>query len=89
MRINLKARLKNKSFLMGAAVLIVAFVYHLLALLDVVPNVAENEVIELIGMLINVLAFLGVVADPTTAGLGDSERALTYFTENDCRKKEN
>ena len=89
MHINCKARLKNKAFLTGAAVLTVAFVYHLLALLDVVPNVSENEAIELIGMLINILAFLGVVVDPTTAGLGDSERALTYYTENDCRKKEN
>ena len=89
MRINLKARLKNKSFLMGAAVLIVAFVYHLLALLDAVPHVSENEAIEIIGMFINILAFLGVVVDPTTEGLGDSERALTYYTENDCRKKEN
>ena len=85
MRINFKARLKNKSFLMGAGVLIVSFVYHFLALLDVVPNVSENEVIEVLGMLLNVLAMFGVVADPTTAGLGDSERALSYYTENSYR----
>ncbi len=88
MKINLKARLKNKAFVVSMAALIVSFVYKALTIFEIVPPVGENEVLEIIGVLINLLAFVGVLTDPTTEGLCDSERALTYFTENDARVKE-
>lgn len=85
MKINLKARLKNKTFVVSAAALIVSFVYQLLAMFDVVARVSETEVMEITTLAINVLALLGVIIDPTTDGVSDSERALTYCTENDVR----
>ncbi len=91
MKINIKARLKNKTFITGASALAVAFVYHVLALFKVVPGVSQSEIIEALGLLINILAFIGVLTDPTTEGFGDSERAMTYCTECDARlfEKEN
>ena len=85
MKLNIKARLKNKTFLISIAVLMVALIYRVLSLFGVFPTVAENEILELIGMAVNILALVGVVVDPTTEGLNDSERAMTYFTENDVR----
>lgn len=85
MKINLKERLKNKTFVLIALTLIITFVYQLLALFGVTPAVSENEVVELVSMAINILAFLGVLVDPTTEGLSDSERALTYGTDEDVR----
>lgn len=85
MKINLKARLKNKTFVVSAAALIVSFVYQLLAMLGVVARVSETELMEVITLFINLLAFLGVLVDPTTEGVCDSERALTYCTEHDVR----
>ncbi len=85
MRINIKERLKNKTFVLIAITLFITFVYQLLALLGITPAVSENEVVELVSMAINILAFLGVLVDPTTEGLSDSERALTYGTEKDVR----
>ena len=86
MKINLKARLRNKTFLISAGVLIVSFVYSLLALLDVVPSVKEQQVTELLSLGVNMLALAGVVVDPTTSGFSDSERAMTYYTASDCRQ---
>ena len=86
MKINLKARLRNKTFLVSSGVLIVSFVYSLLALLDVVPSVKEQQVTELLSLGVNVLALAGVVVDPTTSGFSDSERAMTYYTACDCRQ---
>ena len=86
MKINLKARLRNKTFLISAGVLIVSFVYSLLALLDVVPSVKEQQVTELLSLGVNMLALAGVVVDPTTNGFNDSERAMTYYTACDCRQ---
>lgn len=85
MKINLKERLKNKTFVLIALTLIIAFVYQALALFGVTPAVSENEIVELVSMAINILAFLGVLVDPTTEGLSDSERALTYGTDEDVR----
>lgn len=90
MKINWKERLKNKTFVLSLAALIIAFVYQVLGLcFDFFPKVSEAEVISLVGVFINMLALLGVVVDPTTHGINDSDRALTYGKENDIRKKEN
>lgn len=86
MKINIKARLKNKTFLLTITTLLVTFVYQLLSMFDVVPKVSESTVINLFGMLVNLLAGLGVIVDPTTAGINDSARAMTYYTENDERE---
>lgn len=87
MKINLKARLKNKTFVVSAVALIVSFVYQLLAMFGVVARVSETEVTEITTLAINLLALLGVLVDPTTEGVCDSERALTYCSENDVRCK--
>lgn len=70
----------------------VAFVYQVLALFEVVPVVSQNEVINIITILVTMLAGLGIVVDPTTNGISDSERALTYdepkITEDPQHAKE-
>ena len=88
MKINLKARLKNKMFVLSASALVVSFVYQMLSAFDIVPKITENEVAGLITMAVNILAFLGVLVDPTTEGINDSERAMTYCTDCDIRKSE-
>lgn len=87
MKINLKARLKNKTFIVSIATLLITFVYQLLSMFEVVPAVSESTVINLLGMVVNLLAGLGVIVDPTTDGINDSERAMTYYTENDVREE--
>lgn len=85
MKINIIERLKNKTFVISAVSLIVAFIYRFLSLIDIVPTVTETAIIENIGMFINILAFFGVLIDPTTKGINDSERAMTYGTIYDER----
>ena len=85
LKLNIKARLKNKTFLISISVLIVSLVYRVLSLMDVFPSISESEILELVSMAVNVLALVGVVVDPTTEGINDSERAMTYFTEKDVR----
>lgn len=76
--INWTVRLRNKAWLASALALIVTFVYDLLAMLDVVPPVGEEWVMNLINTVLMLLGMLGVVADPTTKGVGDSAQAMTY-----------
>ena len=54
------------------------FVYSMLALFDVFPSVTQNLVVQLMNQVLTFLGLIGVLVDPTTAGIGDSERALQY-----------
>lgn len=79
MKINWKVRFKNKVWLLAFITASVAFVYQILSLFEVVPPVSEDMVIRLVTLVINILAAIGVVVDPTTQGLNDSDRAMTYI----------
>ena len=73
--INWKLRLQNKTVLLAIIGAIVACVYQILGLLGVVPHISESEVINIVGVIVNLLVALGVVIDPTTPGVGDSDLA--------------
>ena len=78
--INWKVRLKNKAFWVG-------FVPALLLLVQVGAAVfgfslnldwLGERLLAVVNAAFALLAILGVVADPTTAGVSDSTQALTY-----------
>lgn len=78
MKINWKLRLKNKTVFASLLACTVAFIYQVLGILGITAPIAESEAAQIIGLLTNVLAVLGVLVDPTTKGTCDSNRALTY-----------
>lgn len=78
MKINWKVRLRNKTWLASLLALIVSFVYDLLAMMEVVPAISEDWLMSVIQTVLTLLTALGVVIDPTTAGAGDSDRAMLY-----------
>ena len=85
MKINWKVRFKNKIWLGSFLSLIVGFVYSLLALFDVFPSVTQNLVVQLLNQVLTFLGLIGVIVDPTTAGVGDSDRAMQYIEPWDDR----
>lgn len=78
LKINWRVRFKNKAFLVGFFGVVLGFVYQMLGLFDVVASVSQEQVIQILGIVINLLVGLGVVVDPTTKGVNDSERAMGY-----------
>ncbi len=88
MKLNLKARRQNKVFILSVAGLVITFVYQALSMFGIAVPISQSETSELITMGINILAFAGVLVDPTTEGFSDSERAMTYCTDCDVRKAE-
>ncbi len=86
MKINIKQRLKNKTFVITMLTLIIAFVYQVLALFEVVPRFSEDTITSAGMIIVNILSALGILVDPTTEGIGDSARALTYGTDKDERR---
>ena len=78
MKINWKVRFKNKVWLTSFISLVVGFVFNLLTLFDVVPVVTQNNVMMIAENILTFLGLIGVLVDPTTAGLNDSIRAMGY-----------
>ena len=78
MKMNWKVRFKNKTWLSMFISLIVGFVFNMLKLFDIVPVVTENTIMNIITQVLTFLGLIGVLVDPTTAGIGDSNRAMTY-----------
>ena len=78
MKINWKVRFKNKVWLSMFLSLIVGFVYNILAAFDIFPVVTEPMINKIIGEVLTFLGLIGVLVDPTTNGIGDSDRAMQY-----------
>ena len=78
MKLNWRVRFKNKVWLGSFLSLIVGFVYSMLALFDIFPQVTQNLVVQLLNQVLTFLGLIGVIVDPTTAGIGDSDRAMSY-----------
>ena len=74
--LNLKIRLKNKTFIVTMLTTIIAFVYQMLAQFEIVPKITQDQTIQVLMLIVNILAGLGILVDPTTDGIKDSERVL-------------
>lgn len=75
---NWKLRLQNKTTLIALIAAAVSLVYQVLGICGIVPRVSEDTILTAAGTLVNALALLGIVIDPTTKGIADSERAMEY-----------
>lgn len=78
MKINWKVRLKNPIFWVAITSAIATFVYTILGMFEIVPGISKSDLIEMISVIISGLTTLGVLVDPTTAGISDSNQAMTY-----------
>lgn len=78
MKINWKIRFKNKAFLLGFSGVVLGFIYQMLGLFDIVAPISQEQIFQFLGIVVNLLVGLGVIVDPTTKGINDSDRAMTY-----------
>jgi phi LC3 family holin len=78
--INWKVRIKNKTFWLALIPALLLFIQSFAALFGYQMDVTETNqrLLAVVEALFTVLSILGIVVDPTTAGISDSERALTY-----------
>lgn len=78
MNINWKLRIKNKTTLTAILAAVVALVYSIAGLIDTFPDISQESLWKCIEIVIEILVLLGIVVDPTTSGVSDSERAMGY-----------
>ena len=79
MKLNWKVRFRNKTWLFMFLSLIIGFVFNMLRLFDIYPEITENQIVNIVNQVLTFLGLVGVLVDPTTAGVGDSDRAMGYI----------
>lgn len=78
--INWRVRIKNRNFWITLIPAILLLVQVIAAVFNYTLDLGQlgTKLLEVINALFAVLAILGIVTDPTTAGIRDSEQAMTY-----------
>ncbi len=78
--INWKVRIKNKNFWLTLIPAVLLLVQVVAAVFGFTIDFTEldGKLLAVVDALFAVLTILGIVTDPTTEGIGDSNLALTY-----------
>ena len=78
--INWTVRIKNKAFWVAFIPAVLLLAKQICALIGVDLDVAglSEQLIDIVSTVFVLLALVGIVNDPTTKTLSDSEQALTY-----------
>ena len=80
MKINWMVRLKSKNFWLALIPAVLLLIQVVAAVFGFGLDLGDlgNKLLAVVNAVFTVLAILGIVTDPTTAGLKDSQQALTY-----------
>ena len=83
--INWKVRILNKTFWLTLVPALALLLQTFLAVFNVKIELGEtiDKLLVFINALFVVLVIVGVVNDPTTSGISDSSRAMTYERPNE------
>lgn len=80
MNINWKLRLKNKAFWISAIPAGLLVIQAIAGVFGYTLNFDDlgNKLLVVVNAIFAFLTILGIVVDPTTTGLSDSSRAMSY-----------
>ena len=77
--INFKIRLQNKTFVIGIISALLILAQQVSGLFGFeISEVVSQQILDMSNTVLVILIMLGVVHDPTTKGIKDSERAKGY-----------
>lgn len=86
-KINWKVRLQSGSWWMGIISAVVVAVFAVLKLCKVDLPVTADEIMNAATLILMIPAAIGVMTDPTTKGMSDSQQALTYASPKEDEEK--
>lgn len=77
---NWKVRIKNKTFWLTVIPAVLLLIQVVAAVFGYTLDFGDlgNKLLAVVNAVFALLAILGVVNDPTTAGVADSEQAMNY-----------
>ena len=80
MKINWTVRIKNKNFWIALIPALLLFIQVVASVFGFTLDLGDmgNKLLAVVNAAFAVLSIMGIVTDPTTKGVSDSEQALTY-----------
>ncbi len=80
--INWTVRIENKNFWLAVIPAVLLLIQTVAAVFGYTLDVGDigNRLLSVVNSVFGVLVILGVVNDPTTAGISDSKQAQNYIT---------
>ena len=80
MKINIPVRFKNKVFWITFVPALFLVITTILSVFGINIDFGDlvNRILNVVEAIFALLAILGIAVDPTTYGLNDSKRAMTY-----------
>lgn len=80
MKINWTVRIKNKAFWVTFIPVVLLLVRQIAAVFgfEIDLSAVGDQLVGIVETAFILLALLGIVTDPTTPGVSDSDRAMTY-----------
>lgn len=85
MKINWKVRCKNKAFWIAIIPAVLLLISQVLAIFGISWDYEQisSQLIAIVGTIFLILTLLGIVVDPTTDGINDSDLAMIYCHEDE------
>ena len=84
MQINWKVRFKHKPFLVSLFAFLLLLIQQVTAAFGYsLPETFGEQVTAIFNTVLSILVLLGIVIDPTTSDVNDSEQALNYDEPKD------
>ena len=80
MKINWLVRIKNKNFWISLIPALLLFIQVVAAVFGFNLDLGDlgNKLLAVVNAAFAVLSVVGIITDPTTAGISDSAQAMTY-----------
>ena len=76
--INWKVRIKNGHWWLAVISAVVIASFSILRLCGVKLIISEEEIINVVTLILMIPATIGIITDPTTKGISDSQQAMAY-----------
>ncbi|WP_337982794.1 phage holin [Lysinibacillus sp. C5.1] len=83
MKINWKVRLQHKQFWVSLIALLLVLANQIAGIFYVDITIYNDQITAISETVLSILGLLGIIIDPTTSGVSDSERAMNYDKPKD------
>ena len=79
-KINWTVRIKNKAFWIAIIPALLLLAQVVAAVFGIILDLGDlgNKLLDVVNAAFSVLVILGIVTDPTTEGVSDSNQAMSY-----------
>ncbi len=83
MKINWKVRIHHKQFWMSLIALLIVLANQIAGIFYVDITIYNDQVTAISETVLSILGLLGIIIDPTTKGVSDSQLAMDYDKPKD------